>query len=348
MQALLLAGGQGTRLWPLSRTETPKQLLSPLNEEKSLLIQTAERILAQGVPAENIHLVTTAAQAPLFEKSWKGFGGIIAESAARNTGPAVLLGLKYLQSLGVSPNEAIGVFASDHYISDMKFPIDIDCSRRLFCFTLEPTRPETGYGYIQLEKGPLNEARRVQAFKEKPDAPTAEAWFRAWAETPQNPENKFWNSGIFVFSVQSLLPVLQKSPEAYKLWNENSYQGLCARYAEFAKVPFDILIAEKADNLYALPLPCSRWRDIGTWKSVHEALSPSPDGNAAAGRAEILCADAKGNLAFSKEKKLIAFAGVDNLAVVDTGDALLVANRDDADAMKHLLDALAKEKAEYT
>lgn len=348
MQALLLAGGQGTRLWPLSRMETPKQLLSPLSEEKSLLIQTAERILAQGVPAQNIHLVTTAAQVPLFEKSWKGFGAIIAESAAKNTGPAVLLGVKYLQNLGISPTEPIGVFASDHYISDMKFPIGMDCSQRIFCFTLKPTRPETGYGYIQLEKGALDKARRVQFFKEKPDTPTAEAWFRAWQESPENPENKFWNSGIYMFSVQSLLPALQKSPEAYGLWNENSYQNLCALYADFTKASFDTLIAEKADNLYALPLPCSKWRDIGTWKSVHEALSPSPEANTAAGKAEILGADAQGNLAFSREKKLIAFAGVHNLAVVDTGDALLIADRDNADAMKHLLDALAKEKAEYT
>lgn len=340
MQVLILAGGRGTRLWPLSRAESPKQLLAPLDDEKSLLVQTAERVCAQGIPSENIHLVTTKQQAHLFQELWKGYGGIIEESAAKNTGPAVLLGVKYLLEKGISSTEAIAVFPSDHYISDFCFNADEDCAQCILCYRIIPTRPETGYGYIQTHGGDI--CRKVEAFKEKPDALIAQAWFDAWKKTPNNVDNKFWNSGIYVFSVNSLSYVLKASiPDVYALWQEEPYDELIKKYSFFPQISFDVLVAEKADNLYSLPLPCSKWRDIGTWESVHEALRSESSDNVAAGKASVVASESAGNLAFSKTKKTIAFAGVSDLAVIDTGDAILVADKKNSTAMKELLDTLA-------
>ena len=346
MIALVLAGGQGTRLWPLSRSAMPKQMLSPLNEGTPLVRQTAERIAAQGIDPQSIFLVTTIQQAPLFKEAWKGFGAIIAEPAAKNTAPAVLLAVKYLQKLGVSETEAITIFASDHYISDFKFDTTLDASESIFCYTLKPTRPETGYGYIQLEAS-SSQARKVHSFKEKPNQDLANEWFEAWQKNPKDSTNKFWNAGIYTFSTKSLLAVLRKSDSSLaERWEKSSYEQFESDYSSCPKVSFDVLIAEKAPNLYGLPLNCSKWRDIGTWESVHEALASSPISNAAAGNATITAVSSQGCLGFSKTEKLIAFAGVDNLAVIDTGDALLVVDKNNSVAMKALLDKLASDHPE--
>ncbi|MGL5722833.1 MAG: sugar phosphate nucleotidyltransferase [Brevinema sp.] len=346
MIALVLAGGQGTRLWPLSRSAMPKQMLSPLNEDKPLVRQTAERIAAQGIDPQSIYLVTTAQQAPLFKEAWEGFGTIITEPDAKNTAPAVLLAVKYLQENGVSETEAITIFASDHYISDFKFDTTIDATDAIFCYTLKPTRPETGYGYIQLEAS-SSLARKVDSFKEKPKLDFATQWFEAWEKTPDEPSNKFWNAGIYTFSIQSLLTVLEKSaPQLAARWKESNYKQFEAEYSSCPKVAFDILIAEKATNLYALPLDCTKWRDIGTWESVHEALASSSTANAAAGEATITAVSSQGCLGFSKTKKIIAFAGVEHLAVIDTEDALLIVDKNNSVAMKELLDKLASDHPE--
>ncbi|MGL5255155.1 MAG: sugar phosphate nucleotidyltransferase [Brevinema sp.] len=346
MKILILAGGQGTRLWPLSRKTMPKQLLSPLNEDKPLVIQTAERVVAQGIDPKSISLVTIAQQVPLFKEVWKGFGDVIAEPDAKNTAPAILLGLKYLQKLGISDTEAVTVFPSDHYIGDFEFDTSIDASEAIFCYTLKPTRAETGYGYIQLEDD-LSPKRKVHSFKEKPNLELAKEWFSAWEKNPSEPTNKFWNAGIFTFSINSLLAALHENdPELASRWQTSSYEEFEANYSSCPKVAFDVLVAEKASNLYALPLKCSKWRDIGTWESVHEALATESTSNVAAGEASITAVSSEGCLGFSKTSKLITFAGVENIAAIDTGDALLIVDKNNPIAMKSLLDKLASDHPE--
>lgn len=348
MYGLILAGGQGTRLWPLSRKNMPKQMLAPLGEDKSLLAMTIERIQTAGFPSKNIHLITAESQKEDLKAIWNQYsiGTIIAEPEAKNTGPAVLLGVKYLLEQGASNNEPIYIFPSDHYISSFHPNLTLDLSDKIICFYVAPTRPETGYGYIEIEAE--NGLQRVKNFKEKPDASTAKKWFDLSKNSTLHTQSKFfWNSGIYGFSAASIEKAIKKSnPELFDLWKNSSYANFLKQYSTIPKIPFDKLVAEKADNLYTLKLPATHWRDIGTWESVHEALSSNGSSNVAAGKSIITAADSSGCLGYSTQRKLIAFAGVENIAVIETPDCILIVDKNNPQAMQDILETIKSEHSD--
>ncbi len=337
MKALLLAGGKGTRLWPLSKKDTPKQLVSPFGEEKNLIEMTVDRVEALGFGKEDIFLVTSEEQKNLFDSSL--FAGIIAEPSPRNTAPAVLLGLKKLMSLGISNDESVYVFPSDHYISNMKINPAISMKDLIMCFGIAPTRPDTGYGYIQPHIG--SSIKKVKQFKEKPDAATAEKWFESFDKS--DTEKYYWNSGIYAFSINSISEALKKiDKNLHDFWLNSSYDEFVSSYDTLPKESFDIMIAEKAYNLYFMVLDADSWRDIGSWQSVFDALSKNAS-NQSLGASSIISADSKGCLFRSDKNLTVAFAGVNDIAVVAEGDKLLILDMKNPEAMKNLIQKLEEE-----
>ncbi|MGL5955245.1 MAG: sugar phosphate nucleotidyltransferase [Brevinema sp.] len=344
MKALLLAGGKGTRLWPLSKTQTPKQIISPFEEEKNLLEMTIERTLNLGFHNEDIFLITVQDQAPLLQPYARQ---IIIEPEARNTAPAILLGAKKLISLYTDPEESIYVFPTDHYISNFTPNLSLDLHDIILCFRIIPTRAETGYGYIQTHTGGV--IRKVRRFTEKPDQQTANQWYESWLNDPEGAQEEkyFWNSGIYAFSLNSLKLALQKiDPQLCDFWLQSDYEEFLANYTKIPKQSFDILIAEQAFNLHSAPLPADSWRDVGTWQSVYEALSSSKLENIHLGKGQLITAESSSCLVKSDQDFNIACAGVDNLAIIISGNQILIADKTNPLAMQELIKKLQNDYPE--
>ncbi len=336
MKALLLAGGKGTRLWPLSQKETPKQIISPFDNGQNLLRMTVRRTEALGF--EDIYLVTSEEQKPILQPFFTG--EIIAEPMARNTAPAILLGAKKLLCDNTDINEAIYVFPSDHYIKNFQPNLAIDLKDMILCFRIVPTRPEAGYGYLQTHTGGI--IRKVRLFTEKPNLQKAQEWYDSWVNDPQTEEGKyFWNAGIYAFSLKSLTEALQKiNPELCDFWLNSTYEEFVNRYSELPSESFDVMIAEKAYNLHCSTLNADMWRDVGTWQSVYEALEETPKQNVHIGRGTTTMVDSQSCLVKSDKDLHIACAGVDNLAIIISGNQILIADKTNPQAMQDLINKL--------
>jgi len=348
MYALLLAGGKGTRLWPLSKSETPKQILSPLGEQDNLLEMTIKRIQNCTYENSKILLITVEDQKSLLEKYWLPFnlGEIIAEPIALNTAPAILLATKYLHSQNINPHEAIYVFPTDHYIRNLQLDNTLDLSEKILCFRIIPSRAETGYGYIQIQDD--IEPRKVSSFKEKPTQELANKWYKAWLEDNIQSKSKdkyFWNSGIYGFSLNSLGNALKEIDlSLYNKWINLSYSEFLVEYSHLPNLPFDKLIAENANNLYSLPLPADSWRDIGVWESIHEALRNKPLDNIQLGKGNFIPTSTTNSCLISSDKNInIACAGVNNLAIIIAENNILIADKNDPAAIQELISKLQKE-----
>ena len=344
MKALLLAGGKGTRLWPISKANTPKQTLSPFGEDKNLLQITIERTLNIGFNPKDIYLVTAKNQENLMHPLWKPYqlGPVIAEPVAKNTAAAILLATKKLMEEGTDLGEAIYVFPTDHYIMDFEPNLLVDLHDIILCFRIVPTRAETGYGYIQAHTG--GDIRKVRSFTEKPDGALATEWLQSWLENPEGvqEEKYFWNAGIYAFSLHSLGSALKKIDyDLYQTWMTLSYDELVNSYEKLPTLPIDKLIAEQAYNLHCTPLKASTWRDIGSWQSIYEALSENSGENIHLGKGILITTEGTSSCFVSSDKEYnIACAGVEDLAVVIDGNNILITNKKDPEAMQHLINKL--------
>lgn len=349
MKALLLAGGKGTRLWPLSQSHTPKQVLSPFGEEKNLLQMTIDRTLEVGFQKKDLFLVTAEEQQKILKPFWdeNQFNPIIAEPNAQNTGPAILLATKKLMELQIEEEEAIYVFPSDHYIVDFKPDLNLCLHDIVLCFRIIPTRAEPGYGYMYAHTGGI--LRKVRSFTEKPDLATAQKWYESWSKDPEGSQEEkyFWNAGIYAFSLRSLAMALEKiDPSLYQFWKNSSYQTLLQEYHTLPKLPFDKLIAEKAHNLYCAPLNALTWRDVGTWQSIYEALAQDPQ-NIHIGKGQLITTSDTRSCLISSDKNInIACAGVEDLAIIVHGDNILITKKSNPSAMTELIQNLQQNYSE--
>lgn len=343
MQALILAGGSGTRFWPLSRQARPKQLLA-LEGDRSLLQDTVDR-LAPTIPAHAVWVCTTAglvddvrAQLPSVPAEQ-----IVVEPVGRNTAAAIGYAVRCLPTERQS--EAVAVLPADHRVSDR--PSFRDALERAARIALEddrimtlgvtPTRPETGYGYLALGAalsghGEANGgAYRVSRFAEKPDAQTAADYLAGGRH--------LWNAGIFVFRGATLLRALARhQPElaagletiaAQPSRTEELYPTLPATSIDFG-------VMEHLDDLGTVALDCG-WSDLGSWDSLAEHLPVDASGNAL--RGDVTVVDGRDNLVFS-EHGHTAVVGVEGLAVVRTGDTVLVLPKSRAQDVRAVVDAL--------
>jgi mannose-1-phosphate guanylyltransferase len=340
LSALVLAGGSGTRFWPASRRSRPKQLLA-LEGERSLLQATVDR-LRPLVGPEAVWISTTEAlrsavaeQLPEVPASH-----ILAEPAARNTAPAI--GWSLLSMPEAAREGAIVVLPSDHRIADpASFRATVELAARvaerddrILALGVVPSRPETGFGYLELaEDLPGTPGlRRVRRFTEKPDRATAER-FLADGE-------HLWNAGIFVFRGEVLLAALgEHAPElAQGLTDLARTPGRAQeRYPLLPSISIDYAVMEKFERMATLPLDCG-WSDVGSWDALAEILAADAAGNASRGGSIVV--DGQRNLTYT-EDGTIAVLGLSDLIVVRSGDAVLVAQRKDAQEVRRIVDRLA-------
>lgn len=355
--AVIIAGGSGTRLWPLSRKSRPKQLLRILGN-KSLLELSLTRLRGLIDPA-NIFIVTNAeyAQAVRDEASDVPGENIIGEPQGRDTANAIGLAAAILNRR--DPEAVMGVFTADHIIEPVEafvhsvtraFDLADKCPQSLITFGLEPAWPHTGLGYIHAGEpitSPADDhkALRVQGFKEKPSHEVACTYCKSG--------QYFWNSGMFVWQAKTILRQLEQFlPSSHKGLEEiaaqwDSSEGLETLnriFPTLEKISIDYAVMEKADNVLMVVLPCS-WVDLGSWSTLSEVVPADGQGNVTvASVAELL--DSRNNIIVSEDDHLLALVGLQDLVVVHSPDATLICHKDQAQLVRNLVAKLEKQGEE--
>jgi mannose-1-phosphate guanylyltransferase len=349
---VILAGGRGTRFWPLSRKRMAKQLL-PLNSEKSMIQETVERLLPLARP-KHFWIITNTDLRDAIVLQLKGLEKkqIIAEPVGRNTAPAI--GLAAFLLARRDPMAVIGMFPSDHVITNEKgFRDDIKRAAEIAArganivvIGIRPTRPETGYGYIETGGEPKSDVLQVRRFTEKPSAEFAAQFVRAG--------NFFWNSGMFVWSASTLVDALREHlPNTALLLEEiaasygtRGFEKTFARlYPKCENISIDYAVLEPRSakgegksGIYCIPASFG-WNDLGSWTALYEHHSSGTDGENVIHSRLNYTLNAEGNFIHSK-RKFVAAVGVKNLVVVETDDALLITTREHSQdvgkVVKHL------------
>ena len=331
LHAVILAGGSGTRFWPLSRSNRPKQFLS-LVGQGSLLQQTIKRILPK-VPAQNIWIVASRNHQKEIKRQVAGLrippAQILWEPRGKNTAPAICWAASRIHA--VNPQAVMAVFPSDHLITNpAKFgrllgeAVTLAAREYLVTFGIVPTRPETGYGYLKIKKDA--NILRVEKFIEKPDL--------ARAKLLVAQKNYLWNSGMFVWKTEAIL-------EAFRKYLPLIYAARGNMLKAWPKLPgisIDYGILEKAKNVAAVATDIG-WSDLGSWESLSEALPKDKAGNSLKGNA--LTLDCQESLIVAG-KRLVAAIGVKDLIIVDTPDALLVCPKHRSQDVKKLVETFKK------
>jgi mannose-1-phosphate guanylyltransferase len=340
LSALVLAGGSGTRFWPASRRDRPKQLLA-LDGDRSMLQATVER-LAPLVPRDRVWISTTAALAEAIAAQLPGIdrARILVEPAGRNTAPAI--GWSIAQMPPAVREGAIAVLPSDHRIADAAaFRATVAAAAeeaerrdRVLALGVVPRHPETGFGYLETG-APLPGVPglvSVVRFTEKPDRATAERFLAGGRH--------LWNAGMFVFRGARLLELLAVHARELSRGLDDLARNRARSdelYRALPSISIDYALMEKLDDLATLPLDCG-WDDLGSWDALAAVLPADAAGNAARGGALVL--DGERNLTFTEEGT-IALLGVSDLIVVRSGDAVLVAPRSAAQQVRRVVEALA-------
>jgi mannose-1-phosphate guanylyltransferase/mannose-6-phosphate isomerase len=343
VRALILAGGSGTRFWPLSRKSRPKQLLA-LEGERTLLCDTVERLRPLVEPAD-VWICTTRALAEAVRRELPEVPPeqVLLEPEGRNTAPAIGWSVRSM------PEEArrgvVAVLPADHRVGDpAAFRATLERAARavheedrVMALGVTPRWPETGYGYLELESGIGDDGlRRVRRFVEKPTLDNAERFVRSG--------DYLWNAGIFVFRGVTFLDVLARlQPELARGLEEIAAapERVDELYPRLPADSVDYAVMEKLDGISTLPLDCG-WSDLGSWSALEEVLPRDAEGNS--GRGDTLAIDAQGNLLFSdagEAGSLIAVLGVRDLVVVRTGDAVLVMPKERAQDVRKIVAELA-------
>lgn len=322
MQVLILAGGSGTRFWPLSRKNRPKQLLA-LEGETTLLRDTVER-LRPLVGPESVWICTTQALAEAIRRDVPEIpaGQILLEPEGRNTAPAIGWSVRSM------PEEArrgvVAVLPADHRIGDPaafrgileKAARTVEREDRVMTLGVTPRWAETGYGYLELEAETGEDGlRQVRRFVEKPTPEKAEEFVRSGSY--------LWNAGIFVFRGTTLLEILGRlQPELARGLEEIAAapERVAELYGRLPADSIDYAVMEKLDGIATFPLDCG-WSDLGSWAALDEILPPDAAGNT--GRGDVVAVESGGNLLFS-DAGTIAVLGVHDMVVVRTGDTVLV------------------------
>jgi mannose-1-phosphate guanylyltransferase len=349
IRVVIMAGGSGTRFWPLSRQKRPKQFL-PITGSKTMLEETVDR-LEPFVPLSRITTVADAEQTETIRRLIPRLPAenCLIEPQAKNTAPSLILATASL--FNQDPKAAVIVLPSDHLIGDVPVYLkqleagaDAACaSDSLITFGIRPSFPATGYGYIHFAKKKSSTFGGfsffdVLEFKEKPALKQAQEFLAAG--------NYWWNSGMFIWRAETFAAKLKKhAPEFWPFWERTAAalragnrREVEAVFKEAPSLSIDFALMEKAQGVVVCPADF-RWSDVGAWSSLLEVWPKDGQGNAA--RGELLSLDS-GNCLVYSPGKLTALVGVNDLIVVETEDALLVCRRDQDQKVKDILDKLKK------
>ncbi len=345
MYGIILAGGSGSRLWPLSRELYPKQLLK-INTDKSLLEMTYLRLLNL-TDEKNILSITNAKHFSDVKTQLSSISKdplLLSEPAQKNTAPAISVSVKYLLDKG--KDDVILVVPSDHLIKDEKaFKKSVENAKTLaeegyiVTFGIKPAGAETGYGYIKSSKKNNDFSYKVEEFKEKPDKKTAEKYVKSG--------KYYWNSGIFMFKASVFMETLKEfAPEIYEITQEfNFTKNNQIEFTKFDKMPsisIDYAVMEKAKNIINVPVDCG-WNDLGSWDAIYDINSKDKEGNVKIGAVQT--ENCKNSLLFSSNR-LIAGVGLDDIILVETSDAILACKKDKTQDVKKVFDKLKEIKDE--
>lgn len=346
--AVILCGGSGTRLWPLSRTMQPKQLLA-LNGKQTLLQQTAGRLLSHVTP-DRLFTVTHEdhkfqVKGQLADMAAESVANVLAEPIARNTLPAIAWAAYQIYQR--EPGAIIGVFASDHAIDNEPAFLQawqaaekVAKQDYLVLLGIKPHEPATGYGYIKPAKKQIIDDEmpiyEVEKFVEKPDLARAQEFLK---------QGYLWNSGMFVFKASAFMEMLAKyQPEIDKLVRALKAETLAEQYAEFPNLSMDYGLAEKAEKVAVVPVDMA-WSDLGSWDSLYAKRPKDDCGNVLHG--DVYSEDTQDSLIWAS-RGVIATLGLKNIAVIQTTDATLVCDRSRAEDIKNLVAKVKSTRPDLT
>lgn len=346
---VILSGGSGTRLWPLSRESHPKQFLPLLGGETSLLQSTWLRL--KGLPGAEAPLVVANEEhrfmvAEQLRQVGVTPSALILEPVGRNTAPAIAVAAIKAMADGADP--VLLVLPSDHVIADeaafrnaVLVALPAAQSGQLVTFGIVPNAPETGYGYIKTAAG--SGVLKVERFVEKPDFATAEAYVASG--------EYFWNSGMFAFLASRYLEELNKhNPQMVE--SARAALDKASRDADFTRLDrdsfaacpsdsIDYAVMEKTDRAALVPIDVG-WNDVGSWSALWSVVQQDGDGNAH--RGDVIARDCRNTLAIATDKRLLALIGLTDVVAIDTDDALLVAHKDRVQEVKEIVAALKADK----
>ena len=332
---VIMAGGIGSRFWPMSRQDFPKQFLDILNTGKTLIQWTYERF-ASFIPLENIYVVTSLEYVPIVRKQIPHMPSqnVLGEPSRKNTAPCIAyISFKLQQK---DHKASLIVAPADHLILDNKAFTKVCLEALSFVnkhnafitLGIKPLQPNTGYGYIQHEQHSVSDnVYKVKTFTEKPNLELAKTFLTSG--------DFLWNAGIFIWQVKNVIKAFEKYlPEMYDVFvaekdafnSPNEAKALSHIYPLCTNISIDFGIMEKADNVYVIPSAFG-WSDLGTWNSAYENLEKDSQENAIAGK-KVMIIDAKRCMVHAEPKKLLVLQGLSDFIIVDTPDVLLICKKD--------------------
>ncbi|PNQ73809.1 mannose-1-phosphate guanylyltransferase [Hanstruepera neustonica] len=328
--AILMAGGVGSRFWPVSTQDFPKQFHDMLGTGETLIQKTFSR-LANMIPKENIFILTNARYNDLVLQQLPDISQrqVVLEPAMRNTAPCILYASLKIQK--ENPNAVMIVAPSDHWIEDEQaFTQNVQqafdfCTQNNTLMTLgiQPTFPNTGYGYIEYDKNNSEAIKPVAQFREKPDYETAKQFIAQG--------NFLWNAGIFMWSVHSVIEAFKgNQPELFQLFEKgiatyntsDEANFIAENYAKAENISVDYAIMEASQNVFVLPANFD-WNDLGTWGSLYDKIDKDDQNNAVV-NAQVLIQDASGNMIRTPKNKVVVLDGINDYIIVDKKEVLLI------------------------